>query len=386
MAPLLIRKPRFVLPEVLALNPDLPHDDDPDAYWREQEATIEAKVRAEYGLKYRNGYSIETATDPAHLERALRDTGVYPSSSEYLNDLMVKVFAKRLGDEATERENERRRRETSEDGWVKVPAVDYENELAQINRVLDEREASQADHGIVSPPGNANPLLRIEDVILLDPSGDMDATVHKYFAVHKTLLAAESLAFFVHARNHKAIKVFNVDANLDTLALFVSWLYRCDHDLTRFSTNQLLSLLCIALDICIPALHDAVIKVLMHRHQSSATSISQPVTFAPGKEDLCRVYEKSKRSDGARWCMSYLLALWRDVEEAYNAGMGWERRVRLDASQWEAKEDMLGHWEKMPAKAFFMVSSWRRDTCTERGYDDGGRRLISGVQGWPDDE
>jgi hypothetical protein len=103
----------------------------------------------------------------------------------------------------------------------------------------------------------------------------------------------------------------------------------------------------------VAALHNTIIAALVKRHTGFPEYLRFPNRFQPEKESVSRVYAKSRKGDGARECVAYLLALARDTNQDYEGKGELERRVRLDITRWEAKEGMLQHWEKMPATAFY---------------------------------
>jgi hypothetical protein len=168
------------------------------------------------------------------------------------------------------------------------PSTDYCAILDNINAKLDTYPIND----LINPLPWSSPFLTFRDTILLQPRPNSALVMRglPYYAVHKTLLSIQSYAFFALTSADPKEKVFDVDADRWSLSRFVTWLYNPkDFSFEKLFVDQLISLLCVAVDIDIAALYDAVIITLVERHTASLV----PINFRPQMESVRRVYEKT---------------------------------------------------------------------------------------------
>jgi hypothetical protein len=409
MEPFQIELPRFSLSSVLRKNPELSIDNDPAEYVRKQQVRAEEWRQKQQRSGNANLHSTENDSGLARLAQHLRDIGIDPTSPADLerhknlirasktlhrHAKLVEActtllpWARILGDmeiegwspadaesltaliEASKQfveivqptsEPPSQRSVHDENAAVSnsEPFTDYCAILDNINAKLDTYPVNN----LIKPPPHSSPFLTFRDTILLQPRPDSVSVERElpYYAVHKTLLSIQSHAFFALTSADPEQKVFDVDTDEWSLSRFVTWLYNPnDFSFKKLSAEQLISLLCIAIDIDVAALHDAVISTLVERHTASPF----PVKFRSQTESVRRLHEKTGTEDGARACVAYLLALGGEVAEVCKGNGSWKLWMDLNVLRLAQKDapSLRSWWEgwKVPAKTFFL-RTWEGD-------------------------
>jgi hypothetical protein len=318
------------------------------------------------GFDYRN-------TDPEWAERKLR------SYRRVVSDSLVDEPRTPSGSKS--RSTSQRSIEAHESILSGSPSSRYElvSLLDNINDYLDQLEIANSSPKIMEPPQTPileNPLIKSSGMVLIQCE---TGTCYK---VHRMLLWIHSAQHYAHSRANPGKLPFELDVDEKTLDIFVDWLYHRSVlkkpqksqveeveeededegeliDLSRFSTDQICSLVTLSLMLRVARLYNAALKILFRRYLNwDDFRCPGPDKFSPSEDVLQKMYRESREPSPVRKALGFLIA--KGDPQHPGPVVGWELEMARDVES-VAETVRRDGWEAVDLNAMFMYSWDKRD-------------------------